>query len=55
MGYNFNAKKKVKKLFQNFKSIKKKELIEQEKKSEIYKKFKNIFSDIELLEVKKKD
>ena len=36
-------------------SIKRKELFEQEKKREIYKKFKNIFSDGELLEVKKKD
>ena len=35
--------------------IKKKELYDQEKKSEIYKKFKNIFPDAELLEVKKKD
>ena len=37
------------------KKIKKKELIDKEKKGEIYKKFKNIFSDAELLEVKKKD
>ena len=35
--------------------IKKKELLNQEKKGAIYKKFKNIFSDVELLEVKKKD
>ena len=35
--------------------IKKKELLDQEKKGEIYKKFKNIFSDVELLEVEKKD
>ena len=35
--------------------IKKKELFDQEKKGEIYKKFKNIFSDGELLEVKKED
>ena len=35
--------------------IKNKELFDQEKKSEIYKKFKNIFPDAELLEVKKKD
>jgi hypothetical protein len=30
-------------------------LFDKEKKSEIYKKFKNIFPDAELLEVKKKD
>ena len=35
--------------------IKKIELLNQEKKSEIYKKFKNILPDVELLEVKKKD
>ena len=31
------------------------ELINSEKESKVYKKIKNIFSDIELLEVKKKD
>ena len=49
------TQKEGQKTFSEKKSIKIKELIEQEKKSEIYKKFKNIFSDIELLEVKKKD
>ena len=49
------TQKEGQKTFSEKKSIKTKELIEQEKKSEIYKKFKNIFSDIELLEVKKKD
>ena len=39
----------------NVKDIKIKELLDQEKRGEIYKKFKNIFSDGELLEVKKKD
>ena len=36
-------------------NIKKKELLNQEKKGEISKKFKDIFSDGELLEVKKSD
>ena len=49
------AKKTGQKTFSDMKKIKKKELLDQEKKGEIYKKFKNIFSDIELLEVKKKD
>jgi hypothetical protein len=37
------------------KNIKEKELIEKEKKGEVYKEFKNIFSDVELLEVKRKE
>jgi len=49
------AKQEGKKTFSELKEIKKKELFDQEKKSEIYKKFKNIFPDAELLEVKKKD
>ena len=49
------AKQAGQKTFSELKKIKKKELLDQEKKSEIYKKFKNIFSDVELLEVKKKD
>ena len=49
------AKKEGQKTFSELKEIKKKELYDQEKKSEIYKKFKNIFPDAELLEVKKKD
>ena len=36
-------------------NIKKMELINKEKEGEIYKNIKNIFSDAELLEVKKKD
>ena len=48
------AKKTGQKTFSELRDIKKKELFDQEKKGEIYKKFKNIFSDIELLEVKKK-
>jgi len=49
------AKQEGQKTFSELKELKKKELFDQEKKSEIYKKFKNIFSDAELLEVKKKD
>ena len=49
------AKKTGQKTFSDIKKIKKKELLDQEKKGEIYKKFKNIVSDVELLEVKKKD
>jgi len=49
------AKKAGQKTFSEMRKIKKKELFDQEKKGEIYKKFKNIFSDAELLEVKKKD
>ena len=37
------------------KLTKKKQLIEEEKKGEVYKKFKNIFSDGELLEVSEED
>ena len=44
-----------KKTFLEQETIKKKELIEKEKKEEIYKKFKDVFSDAELLEVLKKD
>ena len=35
--------------------IRKKEILESEKKGEVYKKFKNIFSDGELVEVSKED
>ena len=35
--------------------IKKKEILKSEKNSELYKKFKDIFSDVELLEIKKRD
>ena len=54
MGYSL-AKEKGQKTFSELQSMKKKELLDQEKKGEIYKKFKNIFSDVELLEVKKRD
>ena len=43
------AKKTGQKTFSEMRKIKKRELLDQEKKGEIYKKFKNIFSDVELL------
>ena len=43
------------KTFSELQSLQKKELLEQEKKGDIYKKFKNIFPDGELMEVLKKD
>ena len=49
------TKKPGKETFSELQSIKRKRLLNQEKESEIYKKFKNIFSDVELLDVKKKD
>ena len=49
------TKKAGQKTFSELRDIKRKELLDEEKKGEIYKKFKNIFSDAELLEVKKKD
>ena len=42
------------KTFAENKVIKKNELINKEKKNEIYKKFKNVFSDIELMDILKK-
>ncbi len=47
------SKKTGKKTFLETQDIRKKESIDNEKKGEVYKKFKNIFSDAELLEVKK--
>ena len=49
------TKKMGQKTFSELQSIKKKELLDQEKQGEVYRKFKNIFSDGELLEVKKED
>ena len=49
------TKKMGQKTFSELQSIKKKELLDQEKKGEVYKQFKDIFSDGELLEVKKED
>ena len=43
------------KTFSELKDIKRKESLENEKKGEVYKKFKNIFSDAELIEVEKKE
>ena len=48
-------KKEGQKTFLESKDIKKRQYLEQEKDGEIYNKFKNIFSDSELLEVKKED
>jgi len=49
------TKSKGQKTFSELQLINKRQLIEQEKKGEVYKKFKNIFSDGELIEVSKKD
>jgi len=49
------SKEKGQKTFTELQSAKSEELLSQEKKGEIYKKFKNIFSDGELLKVKKED
>ena len=43
------------KTFSESQNIKRKKILEDEKKGEIYKKIKNTFSDAELLEVKKED
>ena len=49
------AREKGQKTFSELQDIKEKGLLNQEKKGEIYKKFKNSFPDGELLEVKKRD
>jgi len=49
------TKEEGQKNFLEQKTIEKNELMNEEKKNDLYKKFKNIFSDIELIEVKKKD
>jgi len=49
------SKKMGQKTFSEIQDIKKKNLLDQTKEGEIYKKFKNIFFDGELLEVKKED
>ena len=49
------SKEKGHKTFSELKDIKRKELLSQEKEGEIYRKFKNIFSDGELVKVLKKD
>ena len=48
-------KKMGQKTFSEMKDIKRKKILEKEKQGEIYQKFKNTFSDAELLEVEKKD
>ena len=48
------TKKPGKKTFVEQRKIKINEMLAQEKKGNVYKKIKNIFSDVELLEVKKK-
>ena len=49
------SKETGEKTFSETQDIRKKELLNDEKKGEVYKKFINIFSDAELLEVKKND
>ena len=49
------SKEKGEKTFQETQNIKKEEMLNKEKEGEIYKNIKSIFSDVELLEVKKKD
>ncbi len=49
------TKKEGQKTFAEQQLISKKQLLEKEKKSEIYKKFKDVFSDLELVDVQKKD
>ncbi|HIF61830.1 MAG TPA: DNA polymerase III subunit gamma/tau [Candidatus Pelagibacter sp.] len=47
------TKEKGEKTFSELQHIKEKEILETEKKGEVYKKFKSIFSDVELIEVSK--
>ena len=49
------AKEQGQKTFSEIQSLKKQELLDTEKKGDVYKKFKDIFDDVELLEVKKED
>ena len=49
------SQEKGQETFSKLQDIKKKEFLNQEKKGEVYKKFKNIFSDGELLEINKND
>ena len=55
MGYNVNKKIRRKNVCGTTIYKKKKEIIAEEKKGEVYKKFKNVFSDGELVEILKKD
>ena len=49
------AKGKGQKTFLETQSIREKELIENGKKSNLYKKFKNVFPDGELIDIFRKD
>ena len=49
------TKAKGQKSFLELQSIKKEELLEKEKNENIYKEFKNIFPDAELIDVSKKE
>ena len=49
------SKEMGEKTFFETQNIKKRELLDKEKAGYVYKNIKNIFSDAELLEVKKKD
>ena len=49
------SKETGEKTFSEIRDIKKKELLNNEKKGKVYKKFIDIFPDAELLEVKKND
>ena len=50
-----HTKKVGQKTFSEIRDIKRKELLDQEKKGGVYKKFKKIFSYVSLLEIKKKE
>ena len=49
------TKEKGQKTFSELRSAKTRQVLNEEKKGKIYKKFKDVFSDVELLEVKKED
>ena len=49
------TKRKGEKTFSELQSMKKKEKLEEGKKSKVYKQFKDIFSDGELIDISKKD
>ena len=49
------TKEKGGKTFSELRSIKEQETLEEEKKSEVYKKFKSVFSDGDLIEVTKEE
>ena len=49
------TKEKGQKTFLETQTIREKEMIENEKKGDLYKKFKNAFPDSELIDIFKKD